>query len=152
MGDFLVQRAHIRARWSEISDKFNVPTHLFDHQADTISLVLSKEHLMAALPTGSGKTLPQLAAVLFTEGLALVIPPLITIEKQMCDVCDQWNIEYLNLSSLSDPKDIEVEIEVKKPHIIIASIEKISDALVQKALMNVKFEYISVDEAQVKSY
>ena len=70
----------------------------------------------------------------------------------MCDVCEQWNIAYLNLSSLSDPKDIEVEIDVKKPRIIIASIEKISDALVQKALMNVKFEYISVDEAQVKSY
>ena len=90
-----------------------------------------------------------LAAVLFTEGTAMVIPPLITIEQQMSDICSSWQISFVNLSTISDPKDIQSELEMKSPRIIIASIEKISDLAVQKGLMNVRLEYVALDEAQV---
>ena len=147
----LSQREMIREKWSEISESFSVPRNLRDHQADTISLLLAKENVFVGLPTGSGKTLAQLATVLFTKGTALVIPPLLTIEKQMCDTCEAWKISYVNLSSFSCPQDIQTEIESKHPQIIIAAIEKISDLAVQKALINVKLDYVAIDEAQVRN-
>ena len=36
------------------------------------------------------------------------------------------------------------------PQIIIASIEKISDLNVQKALLHVHLDYVAIDEAQVR--
>ena len=55
----------------------------------------------------------------------------------------------MNLSAISDPRDIQSELEMKCPRIIIASIEKISDLAVQKGLMNVRLQYVALDEAQV---
>ena len=147
----LSQREVIKERWSEICENYCVPKKLHDHQADAIGLLMSKENVFCGLPTGSGKTLPQLATVLFTKGTALVIPPLITIEKQMCDICEAWKISYLNLSNFSSPQHIQTEIESKNPQIIIASIEKISDLAIQKALINVKLDYVAIDEAQVSN-
>ena len=145
----LTQREIVREKYIEISEDFRVPKSLYDHQADTIGLLLSKQNVFAGLPTGSGKTLAQLVTVLFTKGTALVIPPLLTIEKQMCDICDKWGISFLNLSNFPNPKDIQTEVECNNPLIIIASIEKISDLGFQKALLNVKLDYVAIDEAQV---
>ena len=142
------QRETVNVKWSDICEVYNVPKKLRNHQADAISLISAREHTFCGLPTGSGKTLAEVATVLFTKGTALVIPPLLTIEKQMCDVCDDWQISYLNLSTLS-PQDILSAIESISPQIIIASIEKISDLNVQKALLNVHLDYVAIDEAQV---
>ena len=81
-------------------------------------------------------------------GTALVIPPLQTIQHQMCMVCEDWGITYLNLSSI-DGSTIGDQIAEYAPQILIASIENISDPIIQKQLFNLKLEYISVDEAQV---
>ena len=57
----IANRENVRRKWSEISEKHtNVPKTLFDHQADTVSLLLSKENVLCAQPTGGGKTLAQL--------------------------------------------------------------------------------------------
>ena len=152
MDEDLVQgRTKIREMWSLRSENHNVPQTLYDHQADTMALLLSKKNVLCAQPTGGGKTLAQLAGVLITGGTALVIPPLLTIEKQMCDICREWKIVFVNLSSFSDPYEIQMELEVKKPRIIIASVEKISDVKIQKGLMNVGLDYVALDEAQVCS-
>ena len=67
----------------------------------------------------------------------------------MCSVCDDWKIKYLNLSRICE-SSIADTIESEKPQILIASIEKISDPIVQKQLLGVNLDYISVDEAQVQ--
>ena len=77
-----------------------------------------------------------------------MIPPLQTIEAQMCNVCSSWGIKYLNLSTVQEDT-IGEKVNSEQPKIIISSIEKISSSNVQKQLFNVKFDYISVDEAQV---
>ena len=66
----------------------------------------------------------------------------------MCQVCENWGINYLNLSSI-DEAEIGEKVLTMKPKILITSIEKISNLNVQKQLSNLKLEYISVDEAQV---
>ena len=151
--ELLVQnRAHISEKWSQICETYSVPTTLYDHQMDTISLLMSRQNIFCGFPTGAGKSLAQLAGVLFTGGVALVIPPLITIEKQMVDVCKSWKISFLDLSAFSNPEDIDAMIQCTDPKIIIASVEKISDSKVQKALLNLKLDYVAIDEAQVNVY
>jgi superfamily II DNA helicase RecQ len=73
--DLILERGHIRDKWSEISDTINVPKTIYDHQADTMALLLARKNVLCALPTGGGKTLAQLASVFVTGGTALVIPP-----------------------------------------------------------------------------
>ena len=68
----------------------------------------------------------------------------------MCDTLSQWQIKYLNLSGVSESRDIKAKLKQNSPRNIIASIEKISDGLVQKSLLDIKLEYIAVDEAQVR--
>ena len=54
--------------WRDICEKFAVPKSLYKYQLDTMSLLLSGETVFCGVPTGGGKTLAQLAAVLFTPG------------------------------------------------------------------------------------
>ena len=78
----------------------------------------------------------------------MVIPPLQTIETQMCQVCDKWGIKYLNISSINESL-IKETLSADKPKIVLSSIEKISNPQVQKQLSNLELVYISVNEAQV---
>ena len=66
----------------------------------------------------------------------------------MCAVCQDWGIKHLNLSTVEVSRIGDVIAE-EEPSILISSIEKINDPLVQKQLFNLKLEYIAVDEAQV---
>ena len=45
-----------------------VPTTLFPHQLDAMSLLKGGRHVLLAVPTGSGKTLPQLGTILTMPG------------------------------------------------------------------------------------
>ena len=55
--------------WSdEIVPSFPVPDILHPWQADAISLLLEGHSVALCVPTGAGKTLPQLAASLFFNG------------------------------------------------------------------------------------
>ena len=119
-----------------------MPQDLHPWQHDAIGILLGGETVALCVPTGSGKTLPQLATSLFFKsGLALVIPPLISIEAQLEDQCKAWNIPFLNLSSVSI-EDIKSKFVSSGARIVIASIEKISDVLVQKAIRDVNVNYI----------
>ena len=126
-----------------------MPQQLHPWQEDAIKLLLDRETVALCVPTGSGKTLPQLATSLFFDsGVALVIPPLISIEAQLENQCKAWNIPFLNISSV-EISDIGPSIVSSGAKIILASIERISDVHVQKAVRSMRVNYISVDECQV---
>ena len=78
----------------------------------------------------------------------MVIPPLQTIESQMCKICEDWGITYINVSVV-DVNTIRDRLINENPRIIVASVEKISDPCVQCQLRDLKLNYIAVDEAQV---
>ena len=141
---------NVSHQWiTKILPNHPMPQDLHPWQHDAIGILLGGETVALCVPTGSGKTLPQLATSLFFKsGLALVIPPLISIEAQLEDQCKAWNIPFLNLSSVSI-EDIKSKVVSSGARIVIASIEKISDVLVQKAIRDINVNYISVDECQV---
>lgn len=77
-----------------------------------------------------------------------MIPPLLSIEYQMETICKDWNIPFCNISS-TPPSEIVSSLKSADAKVIIASIEKISDVKVQKAIQNIKVNYVAVDECQV---
>ena len=81
-------------------------------------------------------------------GKAIVIPPLITIQMQMANICSSWNIPYLNLSE-TQPLQIQEKIDSEDPKILLASIEDISNPTIQAQLQNTDVAYVALDEAQV---
>ena len=81
-------------------------------------------------------------------GKAIVIPPLVTIQVQMAGICDSWDIPYLNLSEIN-PLEIQEKIDREDPKILLASIEDITNPVIQSQIQNVDVSYIALDEAQV---
>jgi hypothetical protein len=63
-----IEREKIKSAWVALCQQYSVPKQLYKHQVDTILLLLGGDHVFCGSPTGSGKTLPQLATVLFTSG------------------------------------------------------------------------------------
>ena len=77
-----------------------------------------------------------------------MIPPLVTIQVQMAGICDSWDIPYLNLSEIN-PLEIQEKIDSEDPKILLASIEDITNPVIQSQIQNVDVSYIALDEAQV---
>ena len=75
------------------------------------------------------------------DGQAVVIPPLITIQQQMSKICEAWKIPYVNLSSITDRKATQDLNSGQAPKIILASIEDLTDATIQKYLLSLKISY-----------
>ena len=137
-------------KWANsILPKHSLPPLLHPWQVDAIELINGGVNVGLFVPTGSGKTLPQLVSSLFfDDGVGIIIPPLLTIEFQIEAVCRKWDIPYLNLSSV-ETTDIMSTLRSNDTKIVIASIECISDINVQKAIRDLKVNYVSIDECQV---
>ena len=86
------------------------------------------------------------------EGLALVVPPLVTIQQQMANICEAWKIPYINLSSHTFPTThINANQNTSQPKVILASIEDLANVSLQKYLLTLKnIAYVAVDECQVR--
>ena len=78
----------------------------------------SSSHVLAALPTGSGKTIPQLLISSLLQGLlkfnyrernnyifskgsyCFIIPPLVTILDQLTTECVKYGLPFTNISKV----------------------------------------------------
>ncbi len=80
----------------------------FDHfrpgQQETIEAVLSGQHAILVMPTGSGKSLCFQLPALLLPGTTIVVSPLIALMKDQVDALHRRNIEatFLNSSLSSD--------------------------------------------------
>ena len=83
------------------------------------------------------------------DGQAIVIPPLITIQQQMSKICEAWKIPYINLSNITSRESTPTFTHSQAQKIILASIEDLTDVMIQKYLLSLKISYVAVDECQV---
>ena len=67
----------------------------------------------------------------------------------MASTCENWDIPYLNLSTIKNPGDISDKLQELEPKIILSSIEDISSSAVQAQLQTLNISYIAIDECQV---
>ena len=117
-------------------------------QVDLISAMTNseaKDHLLGALPTGYGKSLPMLVASLllppgtefenlhllavlkltFTGSTIVVICPLTTIAQQLMNDCSKYGINALAGHQVK-PEEFETTLKSNRPRMIIANVEFIA--------------------------
>ena len=84
------------------------------------------------------------------EGQAIVIPPLQTIQFQMASLCEEWDIPYLDVSTVKTGERIDILLDELQHKVILCSIEAISNSSIQDQLQSLNVAYIAIDECQVK--
>lgn len=137
-------------------------------------MILSGKHVVLNIPTGGGKSFPQMAANIFAEGekffistlkkkkietkilseegkTAILILPLVALEPQFEADMQRLGLRYVSLTR-SPVDSLEEEIRIKKPHVLLGNVESLSVQDIQRQICKMQISYIAVDEAQVKPF
>lgn len=141
-------------------DKHQVLRHYFGYdsfregQEILIDSILAGRDALGIMPTGSGKSLCFQVPALMTEGITLVISPLISLMKDQVSSLNQAGIHaaYLNssLSSSQYVKALAYAREGRYPIIYVAPERLLTDEFLDFCL-NVRISMVAVDEAHCVS-
>lgn len=141
-------------------DKYQVLRHYFGYdsfregQEILIDSILAGRDALGIMPTGSGKSLCFQVPALMTEGITLVISPLISLMKDQVASLNQAGIHaaYLN-SSLSQSqylKALTYAREGRYPIIYVAPERLLTEDFLEFSL-SVRISMVAVDEAHCVS-
>lgn len=119
-------------------------------QEEIVAAAVKKQNLIALLPTGGGKSICFQIPALLSEGITLVISPLISLMEDQVLQLKEKNISALNLSSSQSETDLlrlldNAEYGAYK--FIYSSPEKLENDLVKNRLLRLNISYIVFDEA-----
>ena len=141
-------------------DKYQVLRHYFGYdsfregQEILIDSILAGRDALGIMPTGSGKSLCFQVPALMTEGITLVISPLISLMKDQVASLNQAGIHaaYLNssLSSSQYLKALAYAREGRYPIIYVAPERLLTEAFLEFSL-SVRISMVAVDEAHCVS-
>lgn len=119
-------------------------------QEDIIRSVLSKQNTLAIMPTGGGKSLCYQIPALITEGITVVISPLISLMQDQVRQLHELDIAALMLNStLSDTQYQENMANIQAGHckLLFLAPETALQAPIIHLLKAVNVAYIAIDEA-----
>lgn len=124
-------------------------------QKEIIETVLRGVPVLAILPTGGGKSLCYQLPALLSEGVSLVISPLIALMKDQIDVLLERGIPatFIN-SSLTNAeyKERMQGLAENKYKIVYVAPERFRNASFRQALQGLKIAVFAIDEAHCISY
>lgn len=124
-------------------------------QKEIIETVLNGVPVLAILPTGGGKSLCYQLPSLLSEGVSLVISPLIALMKDQIDALVERGMSatFIN-SSLTNAEYNERMQKLAANHykIVYVAPERFRNAAFRKALQGLKIAIFAIDEAHCISY
>ena len=122
-------------------------------QEEIIRHLLNGNDSMVIMPTGGGKSMCYQLPALLSEGLAIVVSPLIALMKNQVDALrahsDNDNIAHVLNSSLSKSQTIQVKLDItegKTKLLYVAPESLIKDENI-KFFNNNKISFFAIDEA-----
>lgn len=119
-------------------------------QREIIEKILDGKDVLGVLPTGGGKSICYQLPALMTEGVTLVISPLISLMKDQVDALREDGIKasFIN-SSLDFDTYIDTLNDVKKGRIklLYISPERLENEFFRRFLQDIKISFVAVDEA-----
>lgn len=130
--------------------------HYFGHadfrpnQREIIEAILDRRDVFAALPTGGGKSLCYQLPAMLTDGLTVVVSPLIALMKDQVDGAERLGIPatFLNSSlALEEARERWRTISAGKMRLLYVSPERIANDQFRAALARFGLSFIAVDEA-----
>ncbi len=119
-------------------------------QREAMQSILDRRDSVVVLPTGGGKSLCFQAPALSTEGLVVVVSPLISLMKDQVDALRECGIEAACLnSSLSqeDQQDVLREARTGGLKLLYVAPERLLTARFMAFMRSVRLAYFVIDEA-----
>ncbi len=119
-------------------------------QEEIINSILSDKNVLAVLPTGAGKSICYQIPALISDGISIVVSPLIALMKDQVDSLNKKNkiAAYLNSSlDYREEQKVLYEIGEGKIKLLYVSPEKLSNVNFIELLKKIRIERIFVDEA-----
>lgn len=124
-------------------------------QKEAISSVLGSEDSLTVLPTGGGKSLCFQLPALLTEGMAVVVSPLISLMKDQVDTLKDMGIqaEFLNSSLTAGEQSFVIDrIRGGEIKLLYISPERLQNEEMIDLLSSVKLSFFVIDEAHCISH
>lgn len=123
-------------------------------QQNIINSILDGHDTMAIMPTGGGKSLCYQIPALYSEGLCVVISPLISLMKDQVINLKQNGVEgfFLNSSQTSEERrEVERKIRRGEAKILYIAPEGILSQYILDLLNEIKISLFAIDEAHCVS-
>lgn len=119
-------------------------------QRELIENILEGRNVLGVLPTGGGKSICYQLPALMTDGVSLVISPLISLMKDQVDSLRENGINagFIN-SSLDSEKYRKILSDVKKGliKILYISPERLENEFFRNFIRDIDISFVAVDEA-----
>ena len=119
-------------------------------QEEIIKAVMSKNDVVALLPTGAGKSLCYQIPALSKEGLCLVISPLISLMKDQIDQLEKKGIKALTIKSNASVDEIVTlfdNLKFGNYKFLYISPERLNSEFILNKVKQIPINLIAVDEA-----
>lgn len=119
-------------------------------QEEAIQSLLNKQHTLAIMPTGAGKSLIYQLAAIQLEGITLVISPLIALMKDQVDALNRKGIPATFINSaipVTEQKDRLTFISQGKYRLIYIAPERLRSVTFLHSLQNLTLSLLAIDEA-----
>lgn len=121
-----------------------------DLQEEIIQTVLDKKDTVALLPTGGGKSVCYQIPGIVSEGVCLVISPLISLMKDQVESLQKKGIQAITLESKLSTDDIVMlfdNLKYGNAKFLYISPERLQSSLIIQKLKELNISHIAVDEA-----
>lgn len=119
-------------------------------QEEAIQGLLNKQHTLAIMPTGAGKSLIYQFAALQLDGLTLVISPLIALMKDQVDALNRKGIPAAFINSaipLPEQNQRLTLLAQGKYRLVYVAPERLRNVTFLRSLQNLTLSLLAVDEA-----
>jgi len=141
---------------SKVQQAQETLSHVFGYtafrhaQQDIIRSVLSKQNTLAIMPTGGGKSLCYQIPALITQGLSIVISPLISLMQDQVRQLHELDIPAVLLNSTLSDAEYQANIasiQSGSCKLLFLAPETALQAPIISILKSVDIAYIAIDEA-----
>lgn len=125
-----------------------------NNQEEIIDSLLKKHDTLAILPTGGGKSICFQIPALISEGITIVITPLISLMQNQVEELKIRKIkaEYITAEmEYSDVKDVILKLKNREIKLLYISPERLENERYNAIFLNLDISYIIIDEAHCVS-
>ncbi len=119
-------------------------------QQEIINSILSGRDTLALLPTGGGKSLTYQVPALMSQGVCIVITPLIALMKDQVDRLRSLSISAVAIHSGMSPRQIDIAFDnciYGDIKFLYVSPERVATEMFRYRLQRMKVSMVAVDEA-----
>jgi len=119
-------------------------------QEEIIQAVLNKKNTIVLLPTGGGKSLCFQIPTLLSEGVCIVISPLIALIQDQVNSLKEKNIKAIALTSQLQQEEIITafdNLQFGDFKFLYISPEKLQSAFIQEKIKQLNVSIVAIDEA-----